>query len=311
MTLLVKVDDGAIQTVTFLTADFVDISNATAQEVADKIDSTLTGASADDAGGKPRIYSDTDGPGSAIQVTGGTSNAQLGFPTVKVAGMNQEDETVLGRNLETDLAFRLRRLLLLSAQGDATVEAILADVLNVDGVLEAKVFENTTLVTNGDGVPGKAFETVVHGPAATDEAIAEAIFNSKAAGIQAYGTDISETVTDAQGETHLIQATRATLIEIWIEITLSVNTDPLNGSVYPANGDALVREAIAALGDQLGIGDDVIAERVKSVVFSVDGVLDITGFLIDIVDPPLGSANIAIGSRELADIDTARITVNT
>ena len=312
LTLLVKVDDEtAAQTVVFLTADFADIANATAAEVADKIDSSLVGASAVDAGGKPRIYSDTDGPGSAIEVTGGTANAALGFPTVKVAGLNQADETVLGRDLETDPAFRLRRLLLLSAQGDATVEAILADVLNVEGVLEAKVFENTTLITNVDGVPGKAFEVVVHGPSATDADIAEAIFNSKAAGIQAYGTDISETVIDVQGESHLIEATRATLIEIWIEMALTVNTDTFNGPVYPSNGDTLVKEAITALGELIGIGDDVITERLKSVVFSVAGVLDITSFLIGIVDPPVSSSNITIASRELADFDTARITVNT
>ena len=87
LTLLVENDEGAVQTITFLTADFVDPLLATAAEVALKV-STLTGATAIDAGGTVRASSDTDGPGSAIRVVGGTANEALGFPVDLIRGLN-------------------------------------------------------------------------------------------------------------------------------------------------------------------------------------------------------------------------------
>lgn len=88
MTLTVAVDGGAPQTVTFLTADFEDIAQATAQEVADVITAQLTGASGAtaEAGAKVSITSSTNGSSSSIEVTGGTANAVLSFPGGAQAG---------------------------------------------------------------------------------------------------------------------------------------------------------------------------------------------------------------------------------
>jgi hypothetical protein len=308
-TLTVKVDDGAVQTATFNTADFVDIANATAAEVAAVIDGDITGATSFEISGKVRIESDTDGPGSAIEVTGGTANTALGFPTAKVAGLNQSDADQLGSDLESNTLFRLRREVLLSAQGDATIEAILAEVAGVTGVVETKVFENDTDLTDADGIPPHSVEVVVDAPGVTDADIAQAIFESKAAGIRAHGTTISETITDSQGIDHTIGATRATLISIFIDITVATNTDPIEGPVYPADGDTQVAAALVAEGGKLGIDDDVIAERIKCAAFEVDGVIDILVFFIDKTASPVVSDNIPIGSRELSDFDTANVGV--
>lgn len=80
-TLTVKIDGGAVQTITFNTAEFVAIGAATAAEVAAVINAEITGASADVTGGAPRITSDKRGTASSVQITGGTANAALGFPT--------------------------------------------------------------------------------------------------------------------------------------------------------------------------------------------------------------------------------------
>ncbi len=308
-TLTVKVDDGAVQTALFETADFAAIGAATAAEVAAVIDSDIAGAGAADISGLVRIESDTDGPGSALEITGGTANGALGFPTAKVSGLNQDDETVLGGDLESNTAFRIRREQLLSEQGDATVEAILAQVLDVTGVLEARVFENDTNVTNGDGMPPKSIEAVVDAPGVADVDIAQAIFDSKAGGIQAYGTSISEVITDSQGIGHTIDASRATLVPIYIAITVTTNTDITQGPVYPANGDDQVATALVAAGDELGIGDDVIAEKIKCAAFTVDGVTDITVFFIDDSPAPAVSVNIPIATRELSSFDTSDVAV--
>lgn len=90
MTLTVKIDGGSTQTITFLTASFVDITNATAEEVAAVINAGLIGGTATvtSAGTKVTITSDRKGTGSHVQVTGGTANASgaLNFSTSVVDG---------------------------------------------------------------------------------------------------------------------------------------------------------------------------------------------------------------------------------
>lgn len=92
LTLTVKVDQGSVQTVIFNTAEFSDIANATAEEVAAVINAELTGASATASSGgtKVTITSDTEGTGSYVEVTGGTANTggsnRLNFSTSEVQG---------------------------------------------------------------------------------------------------------------------------------------------------------------------------------------------------------------------------------
>lgn len=302
-TLTVKVDQGAEQTATFETADFVAIGAATAAEVAAVIDTDISGATAADEGGMPRITSDTDGTGSAIQVTGGTANTALGFPTVLIKGFNSLDAT-LGRDEETDAEARLRREQLFSLGGAGTVEAIRAQVLEVDDVLQCFVFSNRTMTVDGDGLPAKSFEVVVSGGAAAD--IAETIWEYMPAGIEDHG-DESEIITDSQGFSQTIYFTRPTELDMYIDIT--VTTD----STYPSDGDAQVKAALVAFGDALQIGEDVIVAQMKSCVLEsnggVTGVTDVTVFEVDEVTPPVNTANYTVDSRELAVFDTSRIVV--
>jgi hypothetical protein len=86
-TLLIKVDGGSVQTVTFVVGDFVDPAAGTAAEVCTKINSSTTGCIAAADTNKVRITSDKVGSSSSIQVTGGTANSViLDFSTVAVAG---------------------------------------------------------------------------------------------------------------------------------------------------------------------------------------------------------------------------------
>lgn len=86
-TLLISVDGGTPQTITFVTGDFVDIDAATADEVVTKINASLTGAVASVTNTTyVTLTSSTGGSGSKIQVTGGTANTALGFDTTVVTG---------------------------------------------------------------------------------------------------------------------------------------------------------------------------------------------------------------------------------
>jgi hypothetical protein len=87
-TLTVKIDRGTVQTIAFLTAEFVNIGAATAEEVAAVINAKIVGARATvtSGGTKVTITSDKRGLGSYVEVTGGTANAALLFNVAEVQG---------------------------------------------------------------------------------------------------------------------------------------------------------------------------------------------------------------------------------
>ena len=91
--LTVKIDRGTVQTVAFLTGEFVDIANATAEEVAAVLNVKLVGASASATSGgtKVTITSDKRGKGSYVEVTGGTANVAIGFNVAEVNGTGSSD----------------------------------------------------------------------------------------------------------------------------------------------------------------------------------------------------------------------------
>jgi hypothetical protein len=85
-TLLVRIDGGAEQTITFSTADFVDISAATASEIANVIYQQLSEGSAFDSAGAVVITRKTVGSAVRLEVTGGSAATVLQFPSGEVAG---------------------------------------------------------------------------------------------------------------------------------------------------------------------------------------------------------------------------------
>lgn len=223
-----------------------------------------------------------------------------------VAGWNSVTNALdaeLGQLAETDAELRARRAAELRAVGGSTVDAIRADLLQVEGVLEVAIFENTGLTTDGNGVPGKAFEAVVRG--GTNAAVAAALWASKPAGVRAHGLT-SVTVEDSRGEEHTVRFSRPSEVEVYLEIDVTVDAD-----VYPADGDDLVAAAVAELGDAtLNVGDDVVLSALYCAVFSVAGVLDVTAVRAGTSSSPTGTANLTIAARELALLDTSRIEVS-
>lgn len=210
-------------------------------------------------------------------------------------------DAVTGTEIETDAAFRERRENLLTIAGKGTVDTIRAKLLLVDNVTEALVFENTTDVTDVNGVPPHAIQCVVLG--GTDADVAQAIFDDKPAGIATYGTDISEVIVDSQGTNHTILADRPDAIDIYLDITVITDGN------YPADGDTQVAAILAALGDTLQIGEDVVynqflAESLES-AGGVSGVVDIQSLALDKLPVTVTSGN----TETYALVDGQTLTV--
>ena len=209
-------------------------------------------------------------------------------------------DATLGTEAETEEELRIRRETELRRTGAAAVDAIRADILDVDAVTSCTVFENSSDVTDGDGVPPHAIEAVVLGGVADD--IAQAIWDARAAGIEHHG-DTNGSATDDQGTVRTVYFSRPSEIQIFVNVEVTVDGD------YPADGDTQIKTAVAAHAQAMSVGDDLIWSSLFSTIFAISGVVDVTTLEIDTSDPPTGTSNIVIGPRELATIDTADVDV--
>ncbi len=230
-----------------------------------------------------------------VRATAGTLT-EIAAPVVGFSNPTNPEDVDLGQVAESDTALRLRWLDQLSRAGSGTVDGILADVLQVEGVTNARVYENTN---NGtvDGIPGHAFETVVLG--GLDSDIAQAIYDSKPAGIQAFGST-TVTVTDTQGVNHPIGFSRPTDVDITLTVTLTY----LNGLF---KGAEALKLAIVDWADfNLAPGMDVIEAKLTQIIMEQPGVVDVA---IEFDPPPSPGPNVVISPRQIARFDTSRIDV--
>lgn len=296
-------EDGLVHRVAFEEGDFVDWTAATAAELALVL--TGSGRTASEVNGFLRIESDTDGAGSYVEILTSDGATALDLTLGLYKGFNTTD-AVLGRLTEEDPDFRVRRIELLTGTGAATVDAIRAALLRVENVIQAFVFENTSLETSPEGLPGKSFMALVQGGDSTE--IAEAIWDVKPAGIETYGgaSPVSVTVDDSQGVSHVVKFARPTAIPIYFNLTVRIDA-----AMFPADGEDQIKEALVAYGDALQIGADVFAIQFKCVPLSVAGVIDINSFGIGIDPDALADANIEIDYDELATFDSSDIILVT
>ncbi len=219
---------------------------------------------------------------------------------------NPED-AVPGALVEEDADYRQRQDDELTAAGSSTVDAIRADILKVDGVEQCYVFENVTMFTDDTGLPGKAIEVVIYdgaSPAADDDEIAQAIWDAKPSGVETYGTDSGTAVDDLDID-RTMGFSRAEVEEIYLEFDIDANAQ-----LFPVDGATLVKEAVAARGNLLNLGDDVIALVIKAAALAIPGVRDVVEMRLGLSASPTNEANLSISGRSIAKFDTARIVVN-
>jgi uncharacterized phage protein gp47/JayE len=249
-------------------------------------------------------------------ITSGPVRAPAGLLTVintPVAGWvsvtNAFDATE-GQADETDPELRLRREEELNVSGSTVVLAIVADVNEVDGVLDTASAENLTNATDGNGLPPHSFEIIVWdgvAEAASDDAIAQAILDAQPAGIEAAhgsgGTSESGNAVDDEETTHAVAFTRASAKDAYIDVAVTVDADK-----YPVDGDDQIKSALAeAFNADQKIGIEAIITKYYALVYAIGGVLEASMTLGASASPT--GIRLAVARAEIAVADTARITV--
>lgn len=247
---------------------------------------TITGGATDG-----NFTATVDGPNAA----GPASTWNIITPVTGWNTTTNAAAAVVGQNEETDPEYRVRAKQIVKKGGVA------AAVLKVDGVLSVHVIENDTDFTV-DGVPPHAIEAVVDGGA--DVAVAQAIYDNKSDGIQAFGTT-SANVVDANGDTRSVGFTRPTLIVIHTEITLTP------GEGFPTSDPtASLQQAIVDwAADNLSAGDDVSPYQMAEPINEAVPGIDVAVTKVEDIDPPTTTATFVISVRQKATIVLADVDV--
>jgi len=239
-------------------------------------------------------------------------------PTVGWNAVTNPLDAVVGQERDTDEELRTRRLIELDASGAGTVDTIrakVAAIVNPDGskpVLDCKTYENTEDYISPEGIPPHAVETVIYdgpGQDAANNDVAQAIWDTKGAGITAFGSS-QGTATDKFGNPQLVAFSRAAIINMKMAIT--VETDIARPNDYV--GDIALKAAIVNefnVRTTLGVTEVRPTHYIKAVLAPGLGVLDVTNLQLGNVLSSLltNLQNFPVPFRTKVLLDTSNITI--
>lgn len=201
-----------------------------------------------------------------------------------------------GKDIESIPELRIRREVALAPGGSRTRVAIRSKLALLDGVLSAECFENTSNVTDSNGILAHGIRPVVWDgspAAADDDQIAQAIYDFGSEGILSQGAQ-SGNAQDPELGPVAIAFDRA----ITSAVSVAVN-------IVSASGVAIddVKAAILAKMPTR-VGRAVVFHLMESSVFSVPGVDDWVTFTVN-----GGSADLPAVQSTIYLLDEGDITV--
>lgn len=228
-------------------------------------------------------------------------------PMQGITAITNAMPTAQGRERETTEEFRDRYAQSTSLPGGSNSDAIRSEILKVESVGAAVVFENDTDITDGNGLPPHSVEAIVYG--GVDSAIASAIHRRKSAGIQSYGTS-SFSIVDASGNTREIFFSRPENKAIWFKVQDLV-TDGASETIETDIANAIIRyiggtDSAGANYQGLSIGEDVLYNRIPAIINSVQGVVNYT-LTIGTDGSTYAYQDIAVTNRQVATTDVDKV----
>lgn len=201
-----------------------------------------------------------------------------------------------GQDIEPIPALRVRREIALSSGGTRTRGAIRAKVALLNGIIGVEVFENTTSVTDSNGIGPHGIRVVVWDgspAAADDDEIAQVIYDHKAEGILSHGSETG-TARDPTVGPMTIAFDRATTSTVTVAVQIQSETGVSIDDI---------KDAILARMPQR-VGQEVTFNRLASSVFGVAGVDDWVTFTIN-----GGASDLAAVQNRIYLLDPDDITV--
>lgn len=225
-------------------------------------------------------------------------------------------DAILGRNVEDDTELRVRRDRSTMAPAASPVESVYSNLANIPGVTYARVRQNNTLTTDGNGIPAKSVAAVVVG--GSDDDIAYALLERTGVVAEWFG-NTSLTLYDEQDEPYVVRWTRPEPLPIYVSLQIQV----INPNIFPANGIQQIKDAIVAYAQggapALGIDDgfsqtgfppgaEVIYSRLFTPINYVPG-HRVVSLLIGTAPPPTDELDIPVPWDEYANFLDENIVV--
>lgn len=220
-----------------------------------------------------------EGSGTVLAVVAGLAGnapiAAISFIPVFISGLDTVSNTTAalnGLDIESDADFRDRLLTDREADRTSSLQAIVDAVAAVTNVSRVKGFENTGNSTDGDGLPPGSVEIVTRG-SATDQAIADAIFDVKGAGIGTHGS-ITTPVVDASGDTKYIKHSHVTDVDIYVRLTLTVDANYNATTAEPEIRQRFLDyiggvNPSSVTSEGLDVSEDVYAWKLQATLFEI------------------------------------------
>ena len=157
-----------------------------------------------------------------------------------------------GAPVQSDAALRVQQGNSTASPSVTILGGMLGAIQDLNGVTDAKVFENDTGTTDANGIPSHSISAVVLGGAALD--IAKVIADRKAPGAYTYGTTVQSVVNDI-GTSDTIRFFVPSEVQILVGVTIQA----LDG--YTSLFSAQIKQAIADYINALSIGQLVSIAR--------------------------------------------------
>lgn len=243
---------------------------------------------------------------------------------------------VEGRDKETDVAFKRRYEDAQAVGGAATLDAIAAALRTAgDGtvVQSVRVDETVEITQDADGnYHGRQVEPTVYleeDTTAAREAVAQALIDTRAAGIKSIGS------TTAYGE--LDDGTQHNIAEgfdVATEVPVYIDASVVVSGIFPDDGVDQIKENLIEIvggttasdervpgesGEREPIGADEYYSRIAGAIMDNDipGLIDVDGasfsdaVFIGTSSSPTGTSNITVAENEIARTNPDRITIST
>ena len=236
----------------------------------------------------------------AIVANAGTITS-IATPLTGWLGVTNVADAATGSAAEGDPALRARRTSEVYSRGYGTLDAIRREIRAVAGVAVVTLVENDTDVdhTSAGGLPPHSVEAIVQG--GTTDAVAAALWASKAGGIRTYGST-SAVVVDAGGASRTVYLTRPTTVDAYAEVTVEIDL-----ATY-AGADAL-KAAVANVTTAQLAGAPIRRSDIFAAARSVAGVIDCTQVRLGLSALGVFGANLDASAREVLKLAVGRVTL--
>lgn len=204
---------------------------------------------------------------TALDETGNVAPNTISVQGENIAGVESVTNPTQasgGTEIETDDAYRQRIHLSMESQPGPTYYGLYTGLYALPGVEQVQIVPNLTMETDSYGNPPKSLHFYVRGGREDD--VAQAILDNIAAGIQTVGK-IKKAVKDIGGHTHDVFFDTATVVPIYVNMSLKTSDD-FNSETSPV-------EIVQAIKDYLSgliMGDKVVFTKLYQAIYNISGV---------------------------------------